>query len=413
VASKLVPSQYPTISSAMAAANSGDEIYVSEGVYTDQVILKSGVSLFGIGNVTVGATSLGNYGATIEIAGVHDVLIDNFNIQGKTSTWWSNVEGLSIRDLGAVGGTASYNVIVRNCRFTGIYPKPDVANSLGTPIVVTGLGDTRLGHTHAHDILIENCTFINNNPTSTAGITVGYISVIGNVENITIKDCYFYHSAATVGKIANAVNFSGNYSPSYPATPRYCRVVGCTFESPYDGIQQQSVYLNVVHDVIVERNFIDGWGLGPMVAAEAGNLDEFESYNIIIRRNIIKSSNSLAVSVAAWTSFYKKCYNIWVDSNTIHGDVFLVDINGQEPCTGVLITNNIITSRVNDDYYRGTYVETNNTSDTEIRIDNLYRDTPDWVVYNTQELDYNGTKQKRTRGAEEKQWIRRKPVRKY
>ena len=409
--------RYPeTISAAMLASSSGDSITVYPGTYLERVTAKSGVSLYGVGYPTINASGIIGYGSSIEIAGVHDILVQGFNIKGGASpVGWTHVEGIAIRDFATVGGTASYNITIRDCIFEGIAGKISDVNSLGIPLSIYSLGDTRLGHTYLHDVLVEGCRFINNNTSNQVGITAGYINITGNSEYVTIKDCYFYHSQTEVGYTANGINFSGNYTTAWPATPRYCRVVGCEFETPYtDTTLQQSIYLNVVHDIIIERNYINGWSLGPMVAAEGGNMDEFESYNVIFRRNIIRPCiPNYALNVASWSSFYKRCYNVWIDSNTIIGDIYLTDVNGQGPLSGILITNNILTGSINPVNFIGEYSESHNTSSTEIRIDNLYRQTPDWVVYNTQELDYNGTKQKRTRGAEEKQWIRRKPVRRF
>jgi len=405
--------RYPqTISEAMNASEYGDTIIVYPGTYLERVTVKSGVSLYGVGLPVIDATGISGYGSSIEIAGVHDVVVSGFSLKGGANTSWSNVEGVAIRDLNNVGGVSSYNVIISNCVFTGIIPRELEPYSLGIGVVVYGYGDERLGHPSCHDIVIEDCYFTDCNPTNLNGITVGYITVIGNVTNITIRNNTIIHRYSRYNSLANGINFSGNYTPAYPANPRYVHVVGNYIEGEYpDTRPSQSIYLNVTAYAVVERNYIKNWSFGPMAAAEAGNLDEFTCHDIIIRRNIIEAYY-YGVTVASWSSFYKQVYNIWVDSNTIRSDVLITDANGQDRAYNLLFTNNIITGDISSSYIHDNPFYGTQTEDV-IRIDNLSTETPDWVTYNTEELDYHGTKQKRTKGAEEKQWIRRKLARKY
>lgn len=399
---------YPTtISSVVALAAPGDTIIVHPGTYVEKIVLPSQIELYAEGEVIIRSTGLaapGAFGACIEIGGKHDVVVDGFTIQeGGGVFGWSNSEGIAIRDLGAVGGTGSYNIIIRNCIFENIVPRSGVPDSVSLPLSIYSLADERLGHTNVHDILIEDCIFRNCNVTSTLGITPGYLSIMGNVENVTIKDCYFYHDRTLYGTIANGINFSGNRLGGYPDTPRRCRVVGNTFETPpNDYVMQQSCYLNVCSNIIVERNYFKNWSLGPEIAAEVPDLNT--SYNIIIRRNIIESYY-WGVNIGAFSDFYSTVYNIWVDSNTIRAGILVTALNGEQP-TGLLFTNNIITGTITNDTTGCTF--SNNTTEDVVRIDNLYTDTPSWVEYNTQELDYNGSKDKRTKGAVEQQWMQKR-----
>lgn len=399
--------RYPTtISSVVAQAAPGDSIIVYEGTYLERVTLPSQINLYASGEVVIDAAGIGGYGSSIEINGKHDIVVSGFTLLGGANGFWSNVEGIAIRDLGGVGGTGSYNITISNCTFRNIVPRAGHPSSLGIGVVVYSYADERLGHTNCHDITIEDCYFTECNPTNTNGITVGYITVLGNVENIIIRNNYVLHRYSTYNTIANGINFSGNYD-GYPANPRYIKVYDNTFEAEYpDTHASQSVYLNVTAYAVIERNYIKNWSYGPMVAAEAGTLDEFTSHDIIIRRNIIESYY-YGVTVAEWSSFYKQVYNVWVDSNTIRGNVLITDLNGQAPSYALLFTNNIITGTITSTYSYDSPFYGTQTEDV-IRIDNLSTEIPSWIVYNTTELDYNGSKNKRTKGAVEQQWMQKR-----
>ncbi len=404
--------RYPTtISSVVAQAAPGDSIVVYEGTYLERVTLPSQIELYASGEVIIDATGIAGYGSSIEINGKHDILVSGFTLKGGANGSWSNVEGIGIRDLGGIGGTASYNITIRNCTFTDIVPRAGVPDSLGIGIIVYSYGDERLGHTNCNNIIIEDCYFTDCNPTNTNGITVGYISVIGNVTDIIIRNNYILHRYSRYNTIANGINFSGNYS-GYPANPRYVKVYGNTFEAENpDTHPSQSVYLNVTSYAVVERNYIKNWSFGPMVAAEMGSMDEFTSHDIIIRRNIIESYY-YGVTVAEWSSFYKQVYNVWVDSNTIRGNVLITDLNGQAPSYNLLFTNNIITGTITSTYSHDSPFFGTQTEDV-VRISNLSEETPSWVTYNTDELDYNGSKDKRTKGAVEQQWMQKRTLTRY
>lgn len=395
-----------TISSVIAQAAYGDSIIVHEGTYLEQIIPPSGVSLYASGEVTIDARGVNWTGAAIEINGTHDIEVVGFTILGGKSNVWSNCEGIAIRDLNNVGGTGSYNITIRNCTFTGIVPRVGVGTSLGVPVTISGYGDERLGHTSCHDIIIEDCYFYDCNPTNTNGITVGYITVIGNVENLIIRNNYINHRYSLYNTIANGINMSGNYF-GYPAQPRYLKIYGNTIEGEYGETHpSQSIYIHVTAYAVIERNYIRNWSFGPMVAAEAGSMDEFTSHDIIIRRNIIESYY-YGVTLASWSSFYKQIYNLWVDSNTIRGDVLITDAAGQGRMYNVLFTNNIITGSISSSYIHDNPFYGTQTEDI-VRISNLVDNTPTWVTYNTTELDYNGSKDKRTKGAVEQQWMQKR-----
>ncbi len=400
---------YPTtISSVIAQAAYGDSIIVHEGTYLEQVTVPSGVSLYASGEVTIDARGVNWYGSAIEINGVHDIEIVGFTILGGRSNVWSNCEGIVIRDLNNIGGTASYNITIRDCIFTGIIPRVGIPDSLGTPLVVSCYGDERLGHTSCRNIIIEDCYFYDCNPTNTNGITVGYISVIGNVEGLIIRNNYINHRYSLYNTIANGINMSGNYF-GYPSQPRYLQIYGNTIEGEYGETHpSQSIYIHVTAYAVIERNYIKNWSFGPMVAAEMGSLDAFTSHDIIIRRNIIEAYY-YGVTIAEWSSFYKQVYNVWVDSNTIRADVLITDATGQAPSYNLLFTNNIITGTITSTYSHDNPFYGTQTEDV-VRISNLSSETPSWVTYNTIELDYNGSKDKRTKGAVEQQWMQKRTL---
>ncbi|MCD6169517.1 MAG: hypothetical protein J7J76_03065 [Candidatus Latescibacteria bacterium] len=85
VASFQVPSQYSTIQSAVDAAYSagGGIVYVSPGTYEEQVTMKNGVSLVGVGSGTKTINSSSGYGAVaISFNNVTNSRVTGFTLSG-------------------------------------------------------------------------------------------------------------------------------------------------------------------------------------------------------------------------------------------------------------------------------------------------------------------------------------------
>ncbi|MBU1598881.1 hypothetical protein KKG61_02040, partial [bacterium] len=75
-----VPGSYTTIQAAVNAANPGDTIYVSAGIYNEAVYINKGIALVGVGTPTIDPPS-GN-GVTFDGNNADNASISGFRITG-------------------------------------------------------------------------------------------------------------------------------------------------------------------------------------------------------------------------------------------------------------------------------------------------------------------------------------------
>ncbi|MBU1261526.1 hypothetical protein KKG61_09670 [bacterium] len=74
-----VPDDYATIQEAVNAANDGDTIYVSAGIYNEAVYVNKGIALVGVGTPTITASGLGDTNTvTFEGNATNNVSISGF-----------------------------------------------------------------------------------------------------------------------------------------------------------------------------------------------------------------------------------------------------------------------------------------------------------------------------------------------
>src|SRR6266436_7855969 len=78
-ATLFVPQQYPTIQSAVNAANPGDTVKVAAGTYFEQVVLKDQVDVRGDSGAIIDATHVMSGFLAVDLA--HGVTVSGFTIQ--------------------------------------------------------------------------------------------------------------------------------------------------------------------------------------------------------------------------------------------------------------------------------------------------------------------------------------------
>ncbi|MFN8356945.1 MAG: T9SS type A sorting domain-containing protein [Spirosomataceae bacterium] len=181
------PNAFSSLSSALAVAVSGDQIWVAKGTYipgasaSDIFLIPSGVSVYGgfaggetvvtARNFTTNVTTLSGNSVCNHVVGLNDVtaatLLDGFTISGASG--------------GAIGGGiynygGSNKVTIQNCIIKN--------NSAGQ-----GAGMCNDGSTKACNPTISNCTFMNNSSNSQGSGVFNYApsSTIGG----TYTNCIF------------------------------------------------------------------------------------------------------------------------------------------------------------------------------------------------------------------------------
>ncbi|MBR4520082.1 MAG: metallophosphoesterase [Paludibacteraceae bacterium] len=114
-----------TITSAVSASSSGDEVYVAAGTYKETVSLKDGVQIRGGYNAATGLRDIENFKSILDGEGLGKFLIVKYSPDCTVPTY---VEGMIIQnsDYGGEGGGAFIrgNVIldkciIRNCKGSG------------------------------------------------------------------------------------------------------------------------------------------------------------------------------------------------------------------------------------------------------------------------------------------------------
>ncbi|WP_164013712.1 right-handed parallel beta-helix repeat-containing protein [Pyxidicoccus trucidator] len=84
----VVPKHYATIQGAIDAAQAGDTVYVAPGVYSEHVVLKSGIRLLGAGAPITLWDGQGEPRNLIDYSGASDVEISGFTFRNVGSDTW-------------------------------------------------------------------------------------------------------------------------------------------------------------------------------------------------------------------------------------------------------------------------------------------------------------------------------------
>jgi hypothetical protein len=180
-----VPANQPNLAAAVAAAISGDEIVLADGVY-------SGASnrniVFGGKNLIIRSASLNPALCVIDL----ESLGRGFTLQNGETAALSRIEGLTIRN-GVVPGGAAPNdrgagvrcvngsVTIRNCVFD---------NNRANNANVGGGGATFFFGSNS---IVSGCTFTGNNAGQYGGASEVFSSTVA------FQDCVFSNNTARVG----------------------------------------------------------------------------------------------------------------------------------------------------------------------------------------------------------------------
>ncbi len=152
-----VPQDYPTIQQGLAAAQRGDAVVVSPGIYMETVTMQEGVALLGSSytNTFIDGQGLGNSQGSV-VAGTNDAIISGFTIRNSNLTPFNNA-GCGI-DTGSYSMTVAGNAIT-NCRIgiatfgASTIQNNVIAHNPGLAGIFVGDGSTAI---------IRNNTIVNN-----------------------------------------------------------------------------------------------------------------------------------------------------------------------------------------------------------------------------------------------------------
>lgn len=233
---------YSTIQSAITAASSGDIVIIRPGVYTENITLKNGVNLTGLGFV-------GGSGVSTEIVGK---LIDNGVTVGCTL---SNLNLTTNSDFIFSLTAASTDVVVNGCNIncsnnTGISTS---ANATISFYVCTGtLGTTGITYsTGAGQVEWYGCVLHNSGgsstPSSTSGgivirnttfecplstSSVGTLNIDNSIINLSLENAVCVTTAGTgTSFVRNSTLFSGTASSISIGTGTTVLVTHCSLNS--------------------------------------------------------------------------------------------------------------------------------------------------------------------------------------
>jgi hypothetical protein len=343
---------------ALAAASSGDEIWVAEGIYTPDsntaypngtgdrkatFQLVNGATIYGgfpagggewegrepNKHETILSGDLG--GNDVDVNDPEDLLdeptrADNsYHVVNGTGTEPTAVlDGLTITGGNASGSTAysddwgggMYNYAlsssvtssptVRNCVFTG-----NSASSAGGAIMSLNSNST-----------LTNCRFNGNFAGNHGGC------IINGLGNLTVIDCTFSDNSA--GHSAGAINnSSGNYT-----------LIGCTFNNNRSGYEAGAIYNGAGHPTLLDCVFRDN-------SAEAGGGAIYNYRSSPILNNCKFIGNSTGRSGGAMR-------NAWGDSLTLIACSF---VGNSAAWNGGAIVNHQNSSSIRNCIFSGNLAE--------------------------------------------------------
>lgn len=180
------------------------------------------------------------------------------------------------------------NITIANCVLRDVIPVRD--DQLGVPLAV---GSYTPGLS-AHDVLITQNTFTNNDTHNQVnGIWVGAVSVVGDTHDFTITRNTF--DDPDTGGVESGGNQNGNN-----LVPQRGLIADNVFKQsgsqwPYGS----GVYLQAARDVVVERNFFDGVGMGVSVHTEPPWAKPLSAcpFNPVLAGNVTIRNNVMARTV--------------------------------------------------------------------------------------------------------------------
>lgn len=234
----IVPDDYPSIQSAIDAAEENSTIIVKEGKYEGNILINKQVKIFGKGNSSV-IVGKGGY-HIIEINKASNVVFAGFAIKGNKEDVWAGIHITQSSNISIL------NVSVTNC-YRGIYIWDSVYCTLRNVVMVENkysfeVWGVPLFH-FIHDIDMSNkidgrpICYIVNKRNLKVSTNAGYVAVINSSEirienldvknngqglllafsrNCSVKDSVFSHNLFGIHSVTSSNltisnnNFSGN-----------------------------------------------------------------------------------------------------------------------------------------------------------------------------------------------------------
>ncbi|QDE90933.1 hypothetical protein BHS06_19265 [Myxococcus xanthus] len=188
----VVPKHYDTIQAAIDAAQHGDTVYVAPGVYSEHVVLKSGIRLIGAGAPITLWDGLGEPFNLIDYSGASDVEISGFTFRNVGSDTWCTMTSDLDRWCGgnwyasaifADGHDATTSALVTNNIFEG--------NGTGVLLYFHALADVRrnlfwrndyaLAFNHLQDAAVVEENIFWKNTSLALGVQAGQVDIRRNV----------------------------------------------------------------------------------------------------------------------------------------------------------------------------------------------------------------------------------------
>lgn len=247
---------FMSVSDALVGAVSGDEIWVAQGTYVENIAMKDGVSLYGGFVGTETALSTRNWTANETILDGNQV--DNVVLVPAGVTTSARIDGFTIRNgktpaMSTHGGgitCASGSIVIANNKITG-----NTATGNGW---VVGGGINFYG---SNSVLINNIITGNTAnygggfcTSSSTNLTVVNNTIVGNTAVNEGGGLYWASTSGTMENNIIAFNSSGIYKgTSYPPTFDYNCVYSNTAYN-YSGVTASA------HDISVDPLFVNRTG---------------------------------------------------------------------------------------------------------------------------------------------------------
>jgi hypothetical protein len=197
---RLVPSEYATIQAAIDAAAAGDIVAVEQGVYRENLRMRSNVSLSGAGATLTTLEGGGQAASLIDFTGAKNVVVQGFTLTGVGSAMepldpfagsgnWYAAAIFGDGHLSPAGGSAqddpcidtsilvTQNIIRDNAVgvMTYFHARAVVQNNL----FVANRYAFVANHLQDHALLVNNAFFANEEVA--IGSQAGYLDVVGNI----------------------------------------------------------------------------------------------------------------------------------------------------------------------------------------------------------------------------------------
>jgi hypothetical protein len=295
---------FKTVQKGIDVLQPGDTLNIKEGIYSEKVVIRN-------------SGTAGNY-ITIQNNGSEHAVLDCSSISNEApciainSKSYLRIEGLEIRNCKAAKAKGIYvDGSGIGIEILGNKIHDLVSSSGGNAIQIQGTD----GANPITGVLIDGNELYSNvlgtgeNCTVNGNVTRFQITnnIIHDNDNSGIDVAGYYGVASSDDQARNGL-VSGNtvYNISAKSNPAYDGVLSA------DGI-----YVDGGKDVILERNLVYACDIG----VEAGNehTDKYTT-NIIVRNNIIHSSNTYGLCIGGSTDTSGYCTGSYFYNNTLYNN---------------------------------------------------------------------------------------------